>query len=568
MKFFGVLCLLCGLVLPAVALDREAFTFTAYNLDGRIEPEQQRLAVRGKIALRNDSNAPQNALCLQISSTLGWRSIGLNGRPLQFVSQSYVSDIDHTGSLSEAIVSLPTSISPKGTVELEIGYEGTIPLDTTRLTRIGIPEDTAKHSDWDQISKSFTAVRGVGYVAWYPVAMESANLSEGDSVFESLARWKSRHSETRMSVAFTVVNRQPIWFSGAKSSAPVANPDAGDPAARSEFEMVRFGIDVPTFVVANYQTIPARGNSGLAYSAGAEESAKAYAAAMEKLDPIVAVGRGSGTLKVIQLPDPSAAAFTTQGILLTPLKPSLTPDVDLTLVYALARQLVSSPRPWIQEGLAHYAQVAHIEQTQGRGAALEYLEARQSLLIEAEKPNRSDPAGSRPEVGRSLVNAPDDIYLQTKAMYVWWMLRDLLGNSLPTLLDYRASDDNEPSYMQRLIEARTRRDLEWFLDDWVYRDRGLPDFHIESVYPRETLNGTYVVTVTVENLGGAGAEVPVTLHFAGGESTKRLEVRGKSKGVIRIEAPSSPQDVTVNDGSVPESDLSNNTFKVLSPPKE
>ena len=70
-------------------------------------------------------------------------------------------------------------------MELEIGYEGIIPLDATRLTRIGVPAEVARHSDWDQIGKSFTAVRGIGYVAWYPVATESANLSEGNSVFRN-----------------------------------------------------------------------------------------------------------------------------------------------------------------------------------------------------------------------------------------------------------------------------------------------------------------------------------------------------------------------------------------------
>ena len=49
-------------------------------------------------------------------------------------------------------------------MELDVGYEGVIPLDVTRLTRIGVPEDKAKHTEWDQISKSFTAVRGIGYV--------------------------------------------------------------------------------------------------------------------------------------------------------------------------------------------------------------------------------------------------------------------------------------------------------------------------------------------------------------------------------------------------------------------
>src|SRR5229473_7305127 len=137
MKSLRVLLVLCGVLVQAHAIDREAFTFTNYKLDVRVEPEQQRLAVRGKITLRNNSATPQQNLSLQISSSLNWRSIHLGGKAVQFVSQPYTSDIDHTGALSEAIVSLPAAVPPQGTVELEIGYEGIIPLDTTRLTRIG-----------------------------------------------------------------------------------------------------------------------------------------------------------------------------------------------------------------------------------------------------------------------------------------------------------------------------------------------------------------------------------------------------------------------------------------------
>jgi hypothetical protein len=106
--------------------------------------------------------------------------------------------MDHTGALSEAIVTLPQPIPPKGTVELEIGYEGVILLDATRLTRIGMPEDEAKSSDWDQIGSDFTGVRGAGYVVWYPVATEAADLSEGSSVFEVLGRWKAREATSIM----------------------------------------------------------------------------------------------------------------------------------------------------------------------------------------------------------------------------------------------------------------------------------------------------------------------------------------------------------------------------------
>src|SRR6266704_2633923 len=204
MKFLCALCVLCGF--QSFALDREAFTFTNYDLDIRIEPEQQRLAARGKLTLRNDSASAQKNLCLQISSTLDWRSLQIGGKPVQFVTQPYTSDIDHTGVLSEAIVTLPQPVLPKGTIELEIGYEGTIPLDATRLTRIGVPEEVAKHSDWDQIGRSFTAVRGIGYVAWYPVAIEAANLSEGNSLFDTLAKWKVREAASTLQIHFEVVS--------------------------------------------------------------------------------------------------------------------------------------------------------------------------------------------------------------------------------------------------------------------------------------------------------------------------------------------------------------------------
>src|ERR1700677_1187194 len=151
----------CASAANLFSIDREAFTFTNYNLNVRVEPEQQRLGVRGKITLRNDSATPQKIAVLQISSSLDWRSVKAADNPLQFVSQPYTSDIDHTGALSEAIVTLPNAVLPKGTVELEIAYEGVIVLDATRLTRIGAPETAAQSSDWDQISTKFTAVRGV-----------------------------------------------------------------------------------------------------------------------------------------------------------------------------------------------------------------------------------------------------------------------------------------------------------------------------------------------------------------------------------------------------------------------
>jgi len=212
MKLLCVLCIVCSF--QAAALDREAFTFINYDLHARLEPEQQRLAVRGIITLRNDSAVPQKNVALQVSSSLTWRSIRIGQTPLEFTSQSYTSDIDHTGGLSEAIVSLPDPIVPKGTIDLTIGYEGTVRLDVTRLTRIGVPENIAKRTDWDQISPAVTALRGIGYVVWYPVATEAANLSEGNSTFETVERWKNRHEDSAMNLELDSTLDRPILANG------------------------------------------------------------------------------------------------------------------------------------------------------------------------------------------------------------------------------------------------------------------------------------------------------------------------------------------------------------------
>jgi len=555
MKFLRVFSTLWVLASPAMALDREAFTFTNYDLTVRVEPEQQRLGVRGSISLRNDSSSPQKDVALQISSTLDWSSIKLKGKPLEFVGHEYTSDIDHTGSLSEAIVTLPEDLPPKGTVVLEVGYEGVIPLDVTRLTQIGMPEDKAKHEDWDQISKAFTAVRGIGYVAWYPVAVEEASLSEGDSVPEAVARWKARNADSAMSLRFESTSTAPVFFSGT-TTAPGTH---GKPNA---FSLSRTGIDVPTFVIADYQKV-AQDAATVYYLPGQEEAAKTYGEIAGQID-FGPIGHSSQSLQILGLPDADASSFVTGGMLLTALKPAMTNEAELSLVYAEARQRMVSSRAWIQEGLAHYAQAAFIEAQKGRPTALDYLSSHRAALVEAEKVKPpTGEAASRWETDHSLINAPDDLYLQTKATAVWWMLKDML-ESLPAvaLAEYRAEDDKDAAYLEHLIEKNHPRDLGWFFDDWVYHDRGLPDFRIGSVFSSQTPSGGFLVTITVENPGGAGAEVPVTLRFQGGEIGRRLEVRAKSKASVRLEVAAKPLEAEVNDGSVPESDISNNTYKI------
>ena len=575
MKLFKLLFLLSLFFASlgnGLAADREAFTFTNYALDLRIEPAQQRLEARGKITLRNDSRSPQKDVFLEISSTLDWRSIRVGGKPMQFVSQPYTSDIDHTGSLSEAIVSLPDAVPPKATIELEVGYEGVVRLDATRLTRIGVPKSEANDSDWDQISPAFTAVRGIGYVVWYPVATESANLSEGNNLFETLGRWKAREAHATMQVTLCSLT------DNASSTTALMN-DPPRPAVHgtgtdgSTGELTNCGEHVfrplretvPAFILANYSLLD-RQEIAVHYLPGHQSAAGDYALAADLATPFVKQWFGSPRHKVnvSELADPNAAPFESGNLLLTPLTTSADSRLEqMTVVHQLTHAAFPSPRPWIYEGLAHFAQAVYRERQSGRQAALDFMGLHRTAVADVEKSLAAHPTPNEP-ASESLINTSLQEFYRSKAMYVWWMLRDMVGETAlkKALASYRPEQDKDPAYVETLIEAQSKKDLEWFFDDWVYRDRGLPDFRVTSVFPRQLLGKGYLVTITVENIGGAAAEVPVTLSLEGGEVTKRLQVPARGTASVRIEAPNMPQQVVVNDGSVPESDYGNNTYQV------
>jgi hypothetical protein len=565
-KALCFLCVLCGSALPCVALDREAFSIPHYDLHLQIDPEQHRLGVRGQITLRNDTSDPQKIAILQISSSLAWRFIKAGDVAVQFVTQPYASDIDHTGGLSEAILTFPDAVAPHKTVDLKIAYEGVILLDATRLTRIGTPLQNAENTDWDQIATNFTGLRGAGHVAWYPIATAFANLSEDNSLFEVLMRWNAREAGATMqftveSTALPADSAPPtILCNGKKTSGTNRDGSSTSPQVQcSEADLAR---SVPTLVIAHYGLIDRPGVTiyNLASHALAAER---YAEVTAQVAPLIRDWFGAPREKAqtADLPNPEDDSFESGALLLTPMTDAGSNSSGLAAAHQLTHATFFSSRPWVQEGLAHFSQALYLEQGRGRKAAIDYMQMHRSALGKLEQ---STAFGSGDESRRSLVNTTDEELYRSKAMCVWWMLRDMVGDSVlkKGIAAYRPEQDKEPSYMPRLIAGQTPRDLEWFFDDWIYRDRGLPDFKVESAYSRKTISNAFLLTITVDNLGSAGAEVPIVVKFAGGEVSKRLEVRGKGKGTIRIDTPGSPQEITVNDGSVPESDTGNNQFKI------
>ena len=555
-------CILCGFQ-SAFALDRQAFTFTDYDLRIKITPATQSFEAEGKVTLRNDTAQPQRNPVLQISSTLEWNSITIAGKPAQYLAESYTTDIDHSGGLSEAIITLPQPVPPQGTIEIEFSYGGQIPQDTTRLTRIGVPAERAARSDWDQISDSFTGVRGIGYVAWYPVATEATSLSEGNQVFESVLAWKERQSRSRMRLSFCWPGEAQLVANGQSAGATGAQPGC------QALQYDPIGMAVPTFVIGPYRALT-QPPVAIEYVTGHESYARVWAAAAEKIASFITqwLGQRKRPVQIVELPDKDMVPFEGGSVLFTPLFSGEEKDIQVVLAHQLAHACFQSPRLWMDEGLAHFAQALVREQQDGRTAALAYMNDRLPPLQEAEKQflsaaKASDPAPSE----QSLVNASDEVFYRTKAMFVWWMLRDMVGDGAleRAIRSYHPDQDKNASYFQRLLAAQYHRDLEWFFDDWVYRDRGLPEFHITEVQPRKLIPEDWSVTVAVENSGGAGAEVPVAVRSAQGEERKRVEVRAHEKASVRIPIPVTPQQAVVNDGSVPAFDMGNNTAEIKTP---
>ena len=94
----------------------------------------------------------------------------------------------------------------------------------------------------------------------------------------------------------------------------------------------------------------------------------------------------------------------------------------------------------------------------------------------------------------------------------------------------------------------------------------MPDLRVDAANAWQTSENNYLVSVTVENLTRVWVEARVMVKDASGEvRTERLQVPGNAKSTTRVSFQGTPATAEVNDGSVPELDLSNNIKQVAMP---
>lgn len=560
--------------LLATNAERTALTFTFYDLDVHLVPSEQSLSARVHMSAQNATDQPLHRIVLQISSALQWYSIHVDGKSVKFATEPVASDIDHTGQLTEAVIPLDKPLPAHAVLALDVIYSGKIATSAERLLRLGAPANVADSSEWDRISPAFTGLRGFGNVLWFPVSTAPVLLGQGSEMFDSVGKWKLRQSaaQIKMRVLVEYLGPRPtVAFLNGYVVQPDSSrnptqpaPDAtGSASAPGILRVASFTLPTTTLGFSPLSlfvlTQSHRHFPGLdVYThPGSEAAATAYQQIVENDRPQIQHWLGPHPKRPVvlaDLPESDDLPFEERNLLLLPLRQEPGNDnAGPVMAHMLSHAYFVSPRIWLDEGVAQLMTLLWIEQRAGRATAIGQMDSRRAALALAET---SDP-GVDP--GQSLIAAWSDIFYRDKSSDVLWMLRDLAGDTpfAQALQSYAAEKDREPSYFQDLLQKASGKDLEWFFDDWVYRDHGLPDLHIASAYRRPILTKdnagrNYLVSVDVQNDSFCTAEVPVTVESGITAQTKRLLVPSHTRAALRVLLDSEPTRVLVNDGSVPE----------------
>ncbi len=565
--------------------ERSSLTFTAYDLDVHLTPAQSRLSVHAEFAVTNSGKEPLKRLVFQISSSLQWESFAIRSggqvSPSPFTVQTIDTDADHTGKATEAVVSLSQLLDPGASIELTSFYSGEMPQSAERLERIGAPLDQAARADWDQISPDWTGFRGYGNVLWYPTAAAPVFLGDGAKLFQSVGQTKLHQADAKVRLHLTVeyVGDAPdaAFFCGRREQLKVVSENQDVPVAESpgtataEFAETPLGFrTMSLFVTARAGTVT--DNNLISAVTDHYDALPSYGAASAKVQPLLADWLGAGPLSVLTILDQNGQPFEDDSLLVAPVRASAPDVLAQSLAHSLSHAWFRSSHVWLDEGVAQWMSLLWLEQTHGREAAIQRLQEDANTLALAE-PAIAHNAGANE--GQSLVEASDEVYYRTKAAAVLWMIRSQVGDeAMKRALKFYRNDklDTDPKEFQRVVERASGQNLGWLFDDWVYRDRGLPDLGIVNVTPRAMDNvagkgAGWLVSVEVKNDGDAAAEVPVTVRSGTLTSTERLRIPGHSSASTRVVFEGTPQEVLVNDGSVPEvvSSIHSTKFAVARP---
>ena len=275
-------------------------------------------------------------------------------------------------------------------------------------------------------------------------------------------RWKARELEAQLRIKLSQSGEgtpTTLVCNGEAGGLRSSEQTGTAYASVNECAFQRLGESVPLFVAGEYDEMD-QPSVNISYVPDHRAAAETYARAAQQAAPFVTewfgAPKGAAEVKaeVVELNDPEAAPYESGSMLLTPLNtdPKL---AQLTVVHQLTHAAFFSPRPWIYEGLAHFAQAIARERESGRQSALDFMGCIARPLADAEKALAAEKSKNS-GADEALVSTSIEELYRSKAMYVWWMLRDMIGDDAlkKALAAYRPADDTTPSYMQHLIEAQ------------------------------------------------------------------------------------------------------------------
>ena len=389
--------------------DRSAITLTAYDLDIRLTPATSALTARAHLTLRNTGSQPLSRIALQISSTLHWESAklitGTQRTALQLSQHLLDTDADHTGKSSEAILTLTQPLAPGATLTLDTFYTGTIAQNAERLARIGATDAQGAEADWDQITSGYTALRGYGNVLWYPVAGPQLFLGQGAELFQAIGRAKLANEQVSAHLHLTVEYQSDppiaVYFCGRRQPlhALPDNPDApvatGSGVATADFPTQLLGFRIPNLFlfdhaetllaplpiasssssssanpVAQVPTYDSTGAPMLAAETNDDGSLPRLTASAETIAPLLEHWFGAPPLSSLTVLDHIGQPFEDGPFLVAPISTLAASDAASALAHSMTHAWVQTGQPWMDEGLAQFAALLWVEQSQGRDRAI------------------------------------------------------------------------------------------------------------------------------------------------------------------------------------------------------
>jgi hypothetical protein len=541
---------------------RRAILFTKYALEVKLETGDAMMHARAIVTVKNDSVAPLSAIPLQISSSLAWEAINAEGKPLRFAHHTVATDADHTGAMDEALVTLSEPLAAGGEQTLTVFYSGSAAPSAKRLETIGTPPDVAVHADWDGVREEFTGLRGFGNVLWYPVCDVPVVLGDGDRFFSAIGMAKLRESPAVVSITvteeFTGAAPTVSFLDGVAVPVEVTPPaaDSGLPGiATAKLPETQLGFATPTIFLAR-RTLESGNNLKLYARQSDAAATQSYMTAASILSSQMTDWLGPKARRDLSVLDPAEASdspFEERALLVTNIA-NVDPKRLLNpMSHVLTHAYFESPLPWLEEGVAQFMASVWTEHQEGREAAITQMDNMRGALSLAES---ADPDH---DAGQPLVRAHDPIFYRTKSAYVFWMLRGIVGDKplAAALQQYDAAQDKSSDSFERLLVGTSGQKLDWFFNDWVNRDRGLPDLSIEAITPsRGSGEDNFIVAVTVANTGTAVAAVPVTITSVDATVTAEMLIEAGGRATRRFLVHGRPQQVQVNDGITPETEAS------------